>query len=132
MLIEHTQNALPNRAGILAGVNAGPDASFLVVINHRGRLDMVRAQPLLECFGIVIGSLDQRLASHIVQHGLLRRAKHFVICTTRGWVDQSAGDPRDEKGIVNLQLHRMFEGFLLFGEHLVQALGLRNSSWETI
>ncbi len=63
----------PDELGALGGVDGGPDARLLVVVDDRARLGVVRRETLLERLGVVVRSLNQRLARHVVGHALLRR-----------------------------------------------------------
>lgn len=51
-----------------------PDVLLPVVVCHLGSLGVVGAETLPQRLGIVVGSLDQRLAGDVVGHGLLGRA----------------------------------------------------------
>ena len=92
---EDVQQTLPDLTRFLARVDALPDAGVLVVADNGDRLDVVGGQSLLESIGVIVGSLHERFARHVVLHGLLGRVEGLVVGTARGWVDQSARDTRD-------------------------------------
>lgn len=130
--MEDTQQALPDLARLLAGVNAAPDAGLLVIIANRGGLGVVGSEALGECVGIVIGTLDQRLAGNVVLHLLLGRVEDLVVRAARGRVHQTAGDTGDEQGVVNLQFNGVLKFLLAGSKHVIQALGLSDSPRETV
>lgn len=74
---------------------------------------MISPQSLLQRFGIVVGSLNQGFASHVILHGFFRWVEDPVVCSSGGWVDEAAGDTGDEEAVVDLELDRVFEGLLL-------------------
>lgn len=78
-LVDDTEQAFPNLSWFLASINALPDVSLLVVSYDRGGLLMVGNEALLQSIGIVVGPLDQRLASDIIFHGLLGRIEDLVV-----------------------------------------------------
>jgi len=132
LLLENTEQALPHLTGLLAGVDAAPDAGLLVVLRHRSGLSVVGGQTLGQGIGIVIGTLDQRLAGDVVLHLGLGGVEDLVVRAAGGRVHQTAGDTSHEQGIVNLQLNGVFELLLTIRKHVVQALGLRDGPRETI
>lgn len=93
---------------------------------------MVGAKTLLERLCIIIGALDERLASHIVLHLELGGVEDLVVGATGGGMDKTAGDACHKKSIVNLKLDGMLEGLAGRSEHLVELLSLSDCSWETI
>ena len=78
-MAEDTEKALPDLARLLAGVNAAPDTSLLIVLADGGSLGVVCHQTLLKSIGVVVGALDERLASNVVLHRLLGRVKDLVV-----------------------------------------------------
>lgn len=78
-LLEDSQDVLPHSAGLLAGVDASPDVGLLVVRDDRAGLVVVGSQALLEGGLVVVGTLDEGLASDVVGHGLLGRVEDFVV-----------------------------------------------------
>jgi hypothetical protein len=93
---------------------------------------VIRDKALLQGFLIVIRSLDQRFAAHIIRHLLLGRVEDLVICPARSGVDETASDSSYEQTVFDLELHCMFELLGLHAEHFVEFLRLRNCSGETI
>jgi hypothetical protein len=67
-LLENSEETLPHLTRFLTGIDAAPDAGFLVVIHHGGGLGVVRGQALLEGIGIVVGTLNQRLSGNVIHH----------------------------------------------------------------
>lgn len=132
VLVENTQQALPDLTRLLASVNSAPDTGGLVVVADRSGLGVVSRQTLGQGVGIVIGTLDQRLAGDIVDHVALGRVEDLVVRTAGSRVDQTTGDTGDEKSVVNLQLNGVLELLLAGKQHLVQTLGLGDSSGETV
>lgn len=131
-LVEDTENALPNLTGLLAGINTTPDTSLLVVGADGGGLGVVGGKTLAEGVGVVVGSLDQRLAGDIVHHVLLGGVEDLVVRAARRRVHQAASDTRHEQSIVDLQLNGVLERKLARGQHLVQTLSLGNGTGETV
>ncbi len=78
-IFNRSQEALPNLTGFLASVDPFPDSGLLVVSNDRCGLLVVGDESLLESFGVVVGSLNQRLASNIILHIFLWGIENFVI-----------------------------------------------------
>lgn len=130
--VEDGQQALPNLAGLLAGVDGLPDARLLVVAHDRGSLLVVGGEALLEGFGIVVGPLDQGLARDVVGHGLLWRVEGQVVAPARGRVHQPARDARHQQGVVDLQLHSVLKLLVALPQHLIEALGLRHGTGEAV
>lgn len=79
VLLEDIEHGLPDLAGLLAGVNAGPDAGLLVVTGDGSSLLVVSSKTLLESIGVIVGTVDEGLASDIILHLLLGRAEDGVI-----------------------------------------------------
>lgn len=132
ILLEDTQQALPDLARLLASVNTAPNASLLVVIADGRRLSVVSSQTLGEGLGIVVRALDQRLAGNVVLHVRLGRVKNLVVRAAGSRVDQTTSNTSDKQSVVNLQFHGMLELLLAGREHVVKALSLRNRPGETI
>lgn len=93
---------------------------------------MVGSETLGQGLGIVVGTLDERLAGNVVLHLLLGRVEDLVVRAAGGRVHQTAGDTGHEQGVVNLQLNGVLELLLAGSKHVIQALGLSNSPGETI
>jgi hypothetical protein len=55
-----------------------------------------------------------------------------VVGATGCGVDQTAGDTRDEEGIVDLELDGVLQGLLGRFEHTVELLGLSDCAWESV
>ena len=132
LLLENTEQALPHLAGLLAGVNASPDTSLLVVFDDRGCLGMVSCKTLLQRVGVVVGTLNQGLAGDIILHIVLGRVEDLVVRPSRGWVDKTSSNSGDQEGIVDLQLNSMLELLLTSLEHVIKTLGLSNRTREAI
>lgn len=47
-------------------------------------------------------------------------------------MDQTAGDTRDEEGVIDLELDGVLQGLLGGLEHAVELLGLCDCSWEAV
>lgn len=58
VLLEDTQQALPDLPRLLAGVNTAPDAGFLVIVANGGGLSVVGSETLGQGLGIVVGTLN--------------------------------------------------------------------------
>ena len=132
VLVENTEKALPHLARLLAGINTPPDAGLLVVVSNRGGLGVVCHQTLVQGVDVVVGALDQRLASDVVLHVLIGRVEDLVVRPSRGGVDQTASNSCDQKGIVNLQLNGVLELLVALVKHVIQALSLGNGTRETV
>lgn len=130
--IKDGQQRLPDLAGLLAGVNGLPDAGVLVVADDGRRLLVVGLEALAEGLGVVVGALDEGLASDVVLHGLLGGVEGQVVRTAGGGVDETARDARDEQGVVDLELHRVLQGEVALAEHGVETLGLGNGAGEAV
>lgn len=63
---------------------------------------MVGAQTLLQSICIIVGSLDQWLAGHVILHCLSGWIKDLVICASGSRVNEPAGDSGDEEGVIYL------------------------------
>lgn len=132
VLLENTQKALPDLARLLAGVNTAPDSGGLVVLADGGGLSVVGSQTLGQGVGVVVGALDQGLAGDIVGHVALGGVEDLVVRAAGGGVDETASDTGNEEGVVDLQLNGVLELLLAGEKHLVQTLGLGDSSGETV
>lgn len=130
--IKDVEQALPDLTGVLAGVDALPDAGLLVVVDYRGGLGVVGHEALLERISVVVGPLDQGLARNVIRHVLLGRVEGAVVAATRGRVHQAARDAGDEQGVVDLKLNGVLQLLLFLGEHLVESLGLGHGAGEAI
>lgn len=132
VLVEHSQQVLPDRARLLACIDLRPDAGLLVVTDDRTRLLVVRSQSFLQRVGVIIAPLDEWLARHIISHLLLRRVEDLVVGATRGGVDEAASDARNEQIVVDLELDCVLQRLRLAGQHLVELLRLRDRPGEAI
>jgi hypothetical protein len=131
-LLKDAQDVLPHSSGLLAGVNASPDLGLLVVVDDGRGLVVVGSQTLLEGGLVVVGTLDEGLASDVVGHGLLGRVEDLVVRATGSGVDETAGDTRDEQLVVDAELNGVLERLLAGLEHVVEALGLGDSAREAV
>lgn len=130
--MENTQNALPDLARLLAGINTAPDAGLLVVLANGGGLGVVGSETLGQSLSIVIGALNQGLASDVVLHVGLGRVEDLVVRAAGGGVNQAASDTGHKQAVVNLELNGVLELLLTVRKHVIEALGLGDSSRETI
>lgn len=130
--IKDGQEALPDLAGLLRGVDGLPDAGLAVVVHNGGGLLVVGVETLLEGLGVVVGALDEGLAGDIVGHGLLGRVEGGVVGTAGCWVDQTTRDAGHEEGVVDLELDGVLEGLVAGLEHGVEALCLWDGAGEAV
>lgn len=93
---------------------------------------MVGGQTLGKGLGVVVGTLDQRLAGDIVNHVLLGRVEDLVVRAARGRVHQAAGDTGHKEGVVDLQLNGVLERELAGGKHVIQTFGLGDGAREAV
>jgi hypothetical protein len=63
----------------LAGVEAAPDTGLLVVSHNRLGLLVVGNETLLEGIGVVVTSLDKRLAGNVILHVILGGVEGGVV-----------------------------------------------------
>lgn len=131
-MVKYIQYALPDRAGVFAGIDPRPDTGLLVVLYNWCSLVVEDSQSLFQCFRVIVGSLDQRLAGDVVLHGLLRWVEHFVVRSSRGWMNESTRYAIHQELIVYLQLDRVFEWLVVRFQHAVQPLCLRDCAWESV
>lgn len=83
---------LPNLVAGVA-VELREDSFRLIELQHRLRLVIVNFQSFQKNLRIVVRSLRQRLAGHVVSHWNLRRVELEVVDTTRAHVDVTTFDP---------------------------------------
>lgn len=131
-LLEDAQDVLPHSSGLLAGINTSPDVGLLVVVDDGGGLVVVGGQTLGEGGLVVIGTLDEGLASDVVGHGLLGRVEDLVVRTTGSGVNETTGDTGDEQAVVDAELNGVLERLLTGLEHGVEALGLGDGTREAV
>lgn len=93
---------------------------------------MICHKTLLECFGIVVRALDERLASDIINHIALGGVEDLVVRTTRCGVDETASNTRDEERVVDLELNSVLQGLVGGPEHAIELLGLDDCSREAV
>ncbi|GAO51897.1 hypothetical protein G7K_5985-t1 [Saitoella complicata NRRL Y-17804] len=122
----------PNDLRRLRSVNARPDTLGAVVVDNRSSLSVVSRQTLAEGLGVIVGTLDERLAGNVVSHGHLWWVELLVVGTTGSGVDQTTSDTRNEEGVIDLQLDRVIQLLLPLLEHGVQLVGLGDSTGETV
>jgi hypothetical protein len=79
LLIKNLEHVLPHLSRFLAGVEAAPDTGLLIVAHDRLGLLVVGNEALLESIGIVVTSLDKRLASNVILHVLLGGVEGGVV-----------------------------------------------------
>jgi len=77
--LKNSEKALPNLPRFLAGINTLPDSGLLVISNDRCSLLMIGDQSLLQGFSIVVGPLNQWLASDIILHVLFGWVEDLVV-----------------------------------------------------
>ena len=131
-LVENVEQALPDMAGFLASIDKLPDASLLVVVDHRAGLLVVGSQSLLESSLVVVASLDQGLASDIIGHVRLGGVEDLVVRSAGRRVDETTSNSGNEEIIVNAELDSMLERELPRSKHLIKTLGLGDCARETI
>ena len=117
---------------LLGGVDLLPDTSVAVVVNNGAGLLVVGTETLAESALVVVGTLDQRLAGDIVDHGGLRGVEDLVVRATRCGVDEATGDTGDKELVGDLELNSVLEGLGLGLEHAVELDSLGNSAREAI
>lgn len=117
--MENTEKTLPDLSRFLASVDPAPDTGLLVVVDNRGCLGMVGGQSLFQGCGVVVGTLNQGLAGNVIFHVLLGRVEDLVVRASRGRVDQSASNTRNEESVVNLQFDGVLELLTARGKHVV-------------
>lgn len=93
---------------------------------------MVSRQTLSQSISVIIGTLDQGLASDIVGHVALGRVEDLVVRAAGGGVDETTGDTGDEESVVDLEFDGVLELLLTGEKHFVEALGLSDGSGEAI
>lgn len=130
--VKDVEQAFPDGTGLLGGIDGLPDASLAVVVDDGGSLGVVGCEALLERIGVVVGALDQRLASHVVSHGLLGRVEGGMVRAARGRVHKAASNAGDKQGVVDLQLDSMLELLVARLQHGVEGLGLWHGPGEAI
>ena len=130
--LQDIKHVLPHLSRGLASIDAFPNSGFLVVVNDRRRLLVVRNQTLLKRISIVVAPLNQRLASHIVLHVLLRGIECAVIRATRCRVNQTTSDSGNEQRVVDLELYGVLEFLVALLQHVIQTFGLWNGSGESV
>lgn len=79
LAVENLKQALPDLAGLLAGIDWLPNTGLLVVVDNRCGLGVICRKALLKCIGVVVRALDERLASDIVGHFGLGRVEDLVV-----------------------------------------------------
>ncbi|KAH3668618.1 hypothetical protein OGAPHI_002372 [Ogataea philodendri] len=131
-LTKTLQDIGPDGLWRLGSVDTRPDTGLLVVVDNWLGLLVVGDKSLLQSINVIVRSLDQWLASDVVLHLLLRRVEQLVVRSTGSWVDQSAGDTGNQQLVIDLELHSFLKRSLVGGQHLVELLGLRNGSWESV
>jgi hypothetical protein len=132
VLLEDVQQALPHLAGLLRGVDLLPDASVAVVVNDRASLIVVGTETLAESALVVVGTLDERLAGHIVDHAGLGRVEDLVVRAAGGGVHEAASDAGNKKLVGDLELDGVLQRLRLALEHAVELDGLGNGARETV
>jgi hypothetical protein len=132
VLLEDVEHALPHLARLLRGVDLLPDASVAVVVNNGAGLLVVGTETLAKSALVVVGALDQRLASNIVDHVGLRGVEDLVVGATRCGVDKATGDTGDKELVGDLELDSVLEGLGLGLEHAVKLDSLGNGAREAI
>lgn len=132
LVAEDAQDALPDLAGFLAGVNTFPDAGLAIVVDHRGGLGVVSTEALLQCVRVIVAALDEGLASNVILHVLLGRVEGGVVRSAGRRVDKATGDAGDEERIVDLQLDGVLQLLLALRKHGIEALRLGNGARETV
>lgn len=117
---------------LLTSVNALPDAGILVVADNGSCLGVVGGETLLQGFGVIIGALNQGLASQVIRHGDLGRVEDLVVRAAGSRVHQSACDACYKERIIDLQLYCMLQFLVLLRQHFVKRLGLSNCAGKTV
>jgi hypothetical protein len=132
LVVEDLEQALPNLTGFLARVDRLPDAGLLVVPNDRCGLGVICDEALLKGLGVVVGALDEGLASDIVDHVALGRIEDLVVRAARCGVNETTSDARYEERVVDLELDGVLERLLGGFKHAIKLLCLNDCSWETV
>ena len=91
-----------------------------VVVDDRSGLVVILVQTLLEDLGVVILSLDQRLASDIVLTLLLRGVEHDVVGATASGVHSSAGNTLDQLLIGHIEGKNGVNLHSVSSKHLIE------------
>lgn len=79
LLVKDLEHVLPDLSRFLAGVEAAPDTGLLVVSYNRLGLLVVGNETLLEGIGVVVTSLDKRLAGNVILHVILGGVEGGVV-----------------------------------------------------
>jgi hypothetical protein len=132
ILLEDVQQALPHLAGLLRSIDLLPDAGVAVVVNDRASLVVVGTETLAESALVVVGTLDERLAGHIVDHAGLRRVEDLVVRAAGGGVHKATGDTGNKKLVGDLELDGVLQRLVLGLEHAVELDGLGNGAREAV
>lgn len=100
--LQNIQDIFPYLARLLAGINTLPNASLFIVIDYRGCLVVIYSESFLKRIGIVVASLNERLAGNIILQWLFRGVEGCMIRATGSRMDQAACDTSNKKRIVYL------------------------------
>jgi hypothetical protein len=132
VLLEDVKHALPDLARLLRGVDLLPDAGVAVVVNDGASLLVVGTETLAESALVVVGALDEGLASNVVDHVGLRGVENLVVRAAGGGVHETTSDTGDEELVGDLELDGVLERLGLGLEHAVELDGLGDSAREAI
>ena len=91
-----------------------------VVVDDGSGLVVVLVQTLLEDLGVVILSLDQRLARHVVLALHLRRVEHDVVGTTARRMHSSSGNTLHQLLVGNVESQNSVDLHAVLRQHLVE------------
>lgn len=130
--VEDLEHVLPDLAGLLGGVETLPDTGLLVVADDGSRLGVVGSEALLEGLRVVVGALDEGLASDVILHILLGRVEGAVVGASGSGVDEAAGNAGDEQGVVDLQLDSVLKLLVARLEHSIESLSLGDCTGEAV
>lgn len=100
-----------------------------VVVDDRSGLVVILVQTLLEDLGVVVLSLDQRLASDIVLTLLLRGVEHDVVGAAASGVHSSTGDALDQLLVGHVEGKNGVNLHSVGSKHLVELI-IINDWWK--
>ena len=98
----------------LYGVNVVQDSLFSIKVTEGVGLSVISNESLADDILLVVASLDERLARHVVLHGDLGRVEDLVVGASALRVDQAPTDSFHHGFIVDFEFDDAIELGMLF------------------
>ena len=132
-LVEHCNQLPRHLCHIGHAVHRVQQTLRRVVRQDRRGLPVIGLQPSHNGLAVIVSAADKFVAAAFVAHaGHSRLMEAIVIPRTAFGAGEAAGDPFNERAVIDLQFNDRVERHLLAGQHRIQGNRLRNRARKAV